>query len=142
MNRRTERQVLASGLTPELIAAREREGWRAVAVEWEQDRPEDALSEPPAGRVPMPYGLRVSADCQHLEPEPREQETMKTALAYIAADESLSTIAERLNERGFRTREGARWTQVTLFRLLPRLIDTAPDVFRSEQWSELRLSVR
>ena len=142
MARKTERQVLASGLQPELVAAREREGWRAVAIEWEHGGADDSEPHDAVGRGPVPYGLRVSADCQHLEHEPREQETMETALAYIAADESLSTIAERLNERGFRTREGERWTQVSLFRLLPRLIDTAPDVFRSEQWSELRVSVR
>ena len=142
-----ERQILSEGIRAEdVIATRRKDGWTPVAIEWERDEPGEG-SHPHAAdevskRVPVPYGLRVASDCAYLEPEPREQETMETALAHIAADEPLSTVAAHLNERGFHTREGAQWTQVSLFRLLPRLIETAPDVFRSEHWSQMRVSVR
>lgn len=143
MRTKRVRQPLPSVWNPDIIDERHRDGWRAIAIEWERVEEQDESPESePEKQYPVPYGLRISADGLHLAEQRLEQETMETTLALIAADKPLSEIAERLNERGFRTRSGSDWTQVSLFRLLPRLIETAPEVFRSEQWSELRLSAK
>ena len=42
-------------------------------------------------------------------------------------DGPYSSIADELNRRGFRTREGVRWTPVSVFQMLPRLIEVGPE---------------
>ena len=58
------REVPSGPLTQEYVSQKAKEGWKLTAVEWEREVEEpaaDSLSEE------VPYGLRVSADCQHLE---------------------------------------------------------------------------
>jgi hypothetical protein len=62
-------------------------------------------------------------------------EVLKLMLALIAGDHPLSKIAEELNRKNYRMRNGAKWTQVSAFYMLPRLIEVAPNIMSAEEWS-------
>lgn len=120
------REAVKAPPEPQHWQRRAAEGWRLVALEWERPAPGDREGERRLEEVP--YGLRVAADCTHLEEEPEEMEVMARMLGHIADDLSLSQVAAELNRAGFRDRAGAPWTQVSAFHLLPRLIEAAPQV--------------
>ena len=122
------REVLSTPLTQEYLREKARAGWRAVAVEWQRDGEEERAG---GLREEVPFGQRVAEDCRHLVEEPAEIEALAVMLEEIVADRSLSTVAEELNRRGFRRRDGARWTQVSVFNSLPRLIEVAPRIYSS-----------
>ena len=136
---RTERtrEAAASSLQLNYFTDRAAAGWRLVAVEWERDVPGEA-SEPARKLAPVPYGLRVSDDCLHLEENPLEMQTLKMMMEFIVQDFSLSRIATELNRRDLRSREGAPWNQVSVFQMLSRVIEVAPEVHPSEDWLERR----
>jgi len=116
-------------------------GWRLVSLEWERDVPGDTpRQEPTAARKlsPVPYGLRVSDDCLHLEENPLEMQVLKMMMEFIVQDFTLSRIATELNRRDLRTREGAPWTQVSVFQMLTRVIEVAPEIHPSAEWAERR----
>jgi hypothetical protein len=129
------REILQQPLTSAYLDEKERQGWRAVAVEWE--RPKSQAAE---GRMvtEVPYGLQIAQDCLHLEENPHEVEALTLMLDMIVVDEPLRRVAEELNRRGFRTRRGSEWTQTAIFDLLPRLVQSAPEIFGTAQWPELR----
>jgi hypothetical protein len=62
-------------------------------------------------------------------------------LELIVQDRSLSNVAETLNQQGFRTRDGSKWTVVTVYNMLPRLIEVSPDILTTEAWMERRKRV-
>jgi hypothetical protein len=136
---RTERIREAAGSPLELdyFTKRATAGWRLVSLEWERDIPGDP--EPVRRLEPVPYGLRVSDDCLHLEENPLEMQTLKMMMEFIVQDFTLSHIATELNRRDLRTREGAQWTQVSVFQMLTRVIEVAPQVHSSEDWAERRM---
>ncbi len=134
------REVLSSSPSPDYWQEKAAEGWRPVAVEWEREV-EGAESDGPL-KEEVPYGLQVSEDCLHLEENPAEVEAMRRMLEQIVADRPLSAAAEELNRRGFRRRSGAQWTQVAVFNMLPRLIEVAPKIYSSEEWSQKRHRLR
>lgn len=120
--------------TAEEAEAREREGWRLAAVEWE--RQTERVGPPPEpSRHEVPYGLSPSEDGHFLEDSPAEVEVLRLALAGMVDDRSLSEIASELNAAGYRTRRGKPWKQCDLFDLLPRLVEAGADILRSEAWS-------
>jgi hypothetical protein len=88
--------------------------------------------------IEVPYGLRIAPDGRHLEEEPKEMEIMLAMLDGLVRDRRFSEIATDLNERGFRNREDALWTQAAVFDMLPRLIECSPRMFPSEEWAERR----
>ena len=59
-------------------------------------------------------------------------------LELIVQDRSLSNMAETLNQGGFRTRDGSKWSMVTVYKMLPRLIEVSPRIFTTEAWIERR----
>jgi Recombinase len=130
------REPLSALPGPDSWKLREKEGWRLVAIEWE--RPERL---PEVDERPIPYGLRISADCRHLEVDPTEKEAMSLIVALIAGDRPLSRIADELNRRGFRTRAGTDWTQLKIFQLLPRIIEFGPEILAEKDWSESKRRV-
>jgi hypothetical protein len=103
-----------------------------VALEWEREieATEEALP------VEVPFGLRIAPETQRLEQDPRERETLLQLMELIVQEGSYSRIAEELNRSGYRTREGARWTPVSVFEMLPRLIEVGPHLFRSQEWEK------
>ncbi len=60
---------------------------------------------------------------------------MELMLAFIVNDKPLSQAAEELNNRGFLMRNGMKWTQTAVFNMLPRLIEVAPQILSTEDWS-------
>jgi hypothetical protein len=81
-----------------------------------------------------PFGLRISGDCAHLEENPAEMEVLFSMMELMIQDISLTRVAEELNRRKLPTREGETWNAAGVFRLLPRLIDLAPEIRATQQW--------
>ena len=86
----------------------------------------------------IPYGLRISDDCQRLEADPRERLVLTQMMEMLVQDFSFSIIASGLNEKGLRTRDGKTWDQVSVFKMLPRLIEIGPTLFPTAEWQTRR----
>jgi hypothetical protein len=126
------REAVAHAPTPEELQRRAAQGWRLVGVEWERGAP----GTDQAGELQeTPFGLKVAPDCAHLETDPDESQALAAMLRLVIQDEvSFTQVAQELNRRGFRTRHGSTWTPVSVYRLVPRLVEVAPQVFRSPAW--------
>ncbi|MGD0365065.1 MAG: recombinase family protein [Bryobacteraceae bacterium] len=127
------REVPSGPLSPDYVSQKAKEGWRLTAVEWERDVEEAEQPGPLTEEVP--YGLRVSADCSHLEENLGEKQALVLMMDLIVQDAPLSLVAEELNRKGFRTRAGANWTPGSVFDMLPRLIQVGPRIFSSGDWT-------
>ena len=112
-------------------------GWKLVALEWERPVSAEAPKEQESVEE-IPYGLQVSPDCTGLVESPAERQTIIIALDMVVEDCPLSRVAEELNRRGYKTREGSPWTPTALFKLLPRMIQVGPRIFSSEEWMTRR----
>jgi hypothetical protein len=131
------REAVQSPLHLDYFTKRAEGGWRLVATEWEREIPGE--EQQAARRLePVPYGLRVAEDCMHLEEHPLEMQILSVMMELIVRDFTLTRIAAELNRREFRTREGAEWSALSVFRTLPRVIEVAPQVHSSEDWAERR----
>ena len=126
------RQAVAGTVSEADLKKQAEGGWKLVALEWEREieSTEEALP------VEVPFGLRIAPETQRLEQDPRERETLLQLMELIVQEGSYSRIAEELNRGGYRTREGARWTPVSVFEMLPRLIEVGPHLFRSQEWEK------
>ena len=132
------REVVWEPPSPHYLMERVRKGWILVALEWEREMDADEVKS--AGlNADVPYGLRVSSNCLTLEENPAEREVLTAMLNLIVKDDvSFSQVARELTEKGFRTREGSRWTQTGVFEMLPRMVEVAPTIFSSEEWDALK----
>jgi hypothetical protein len=131
------REPIAGLIRPDYLEERIKAGWRLVGLEWERETAE-APASPNEWVEEIPYGLRVSDDGSRLTGNPVEIEIIVRALDLIVEDCPLSRVAERLNERGLRTREGDSWTATALFQLLPRMIQVGPRLFSTDEWLSRR----
>ena len=86
-------------------------------------------------REEVPYGMRVASDCMHLEDNETEKQALTLMMDLIVEDWPLSKVAEELNKKGHRTRNGGNWTPGAVFDLLPRLIEVGPRIFSSAEWT-------
>src|SRR5215467_1807899 len=93
------REFLSEPLTENYLRERMSRGWKPVAVEWEHER-EGEAEQSPVLREEVPYGLRIAADCLHLEENPTERQVLELMLDLIVTDQSLSQVAEELNRQG------------------------------------------
>lgn len=112
-------------------------GWTLVAMEWEREV--EVSGEPPAtiaerGPEEIPFGLRVAADCQHLEDDPLEMRTLRYLAELIVQDVSFRSMAEALNAREYRTRDGRPWNATSVFVLSSRLIEIGPRILFGAEW--------
>jgi len=112
-------------------------GWKLVALEWRREI-EGEEPERPTVMEEVPYGLRVASDCQRLEDDPHERETLVQMMELIVQDLSVSEIASQLNRRGLRTRKNLPWSPVNVFNMLPRLIEVGPKIFSADEWEARR----
>jgi len=127
------REVLSKPLEPEYIKQRVEAGWKLVAVEWEREVEAGEKGRP--GIVEeVPYGLRVGDDRANLVENPAETQVLIRMLDGIVQDCPFSKIAEELNRGGLRTRNGSKWQAVSVYNMLPRLIQVGPRIFSSEEW--------
>lgn len=127
------RQEVPESFGPDDIARQSEAGWKLVAVEWERER-EDGSQR----AEDVPFGLQIAGDARHLEDNPYEQEILRLMMELTVEDGPYSAIAEELNRRGYRTREGMRWTAISVFQMLPRLIEVGPKIFASDEWEQRR----
>jgi hypothetical protein len=115
-------------------------GWNLVALEWEREvevsgeAPEPTAEE--VGSEEIPFGLRIAADCRHLEDDPLEMQTLKFLTELIVQDVSFKSMADALNIREYRTRDGRPWNAATVFKLTPRLIEVAPRIISGNEWDK------
>jgi hypothetical protein len=128
------RQSVSGPLEAAALEQQTGKGWRLVALEWEREI--ETAEELLPGDVP--FGLQVAADAQRLEENPEERELLYSLMELIVQEGSYARIAEEINRRGFRTRQGAKWSPVSVFEMLPRLIEVGPHVFQSPEWQKRR----
>ena len=131
------REPISTIPSDDILEAKAKQGWRPVAIEWVRDTARPTESD----RRPIPYGLRISPDCAHLEVDPIEREVMSLVVAMIAGDHPLSKIAAELNRRELRPREASEWTQVALFKMMPRIVEFGPEILSAEEWSDSKRQV-
>jgi hypothetical protein len=138
------RQPINAFPSDEDILKRVKEGWKLVAVEWERpattstQRTAEAL---PLKQIEVPFGLKVSNDCRYLEEDPFEMEVLTSSMELMISECPFTRIADELNRKGFRTRSGDDWSPVSIFNMLPRLIEVGPRIFPSEDWAERRKKI-
>ncbi|HEU5234005.1 MAG TPA: recombinase family protein [Terriglobales bacterium] len=136
------RQVLSSPFGVDDLKTQTEQGWRIVAIEWEREIPEIAAETIPTTTEEPPFGLRVSEDTNQLEVNPTEREALFTMMELTVQEGPYSRIAEELNRRGFRTRHGRRWSPISVFQMLPRLIEVGPRIFSTDEWQERRRKLK
>ena len=110
------------------------QGWTLVALEWEREVTEEEAGEQAAAEVP--FGLQVARGA--LQEDPTEATTLVDMLELVIDEGPYWRIAEELNRRGHRTRRGTKWSPVSVFEMLPRLIEVAPRIFSSADWQRRR----
>ncbi|HEV2990405.1 MAG TPA: recombinase family protein [Candidatus Angelobacter sp.] len=129
------REKVTGPLDLENLKQKVEAGWRLVALEW---RREIEGEEPTQPKEEIPYGLRVADDGLRLEEEPEETRVLVAMMELLVQDHPFSKVARELNERGLRPRDGSLWDPVTVFNMLPRLIEVGPNIFSSNDWEMLR----
>jgi hypothetical protein len=129
------RQSPSGPLNWDEVQELQNEGWRLIALEWERSVPErEEKTSEELDRENPPYGLRVGRDCSTLVEDHAENEALVTMMELIIQDGPYSSVAEEMNRRGYRTRDGLKWSPVSVFEMLPRLIDAGPRILSSENW--------
>jgi hypothetical protein len=130
------RQEVPASFDQKDLAQKAEQGWKMVAVEWEREVPEDQAAAHAAQEVP--FGLQVASDPPRLEENPTEREILFLMMELTIQDGPYSVIAEELNRRGYRTRQGMQWTPISVFQMLPRLIEVGPRIFATAEWQQRR----
>ncbi|MFZ1142242.1 MAG: hypothetical protein WAN76_23940 [Candidatus Sulfotelmatobacter sp.] len=132
------RDVISGPFSPEVIRQRTAAGWQLVSLEWRRELPESEAPSEGAFSEDIPYGLRISDDCQRLEVDPTENRVLMLMMELLVQDFPYSGIVSDLNEKGFRMRNGRPWSRVALFNMTPRLIEVGPRLFSTEEWKRVR----
>jgi hypothetical protein len=130
------RDILEGPLTNDLLRQRADAGWQVASIEWRRELPGDAPIESRVEEIP--YGLRISEDCLRLEHDPEENRVLMQMMELLVQDFPFTSVASDLNEKGYRTREGRRWTAISVFQMLPRLVEAGPTMFPTEEWGARR----
>lgn len=132
------RDVISGPFSPEIMRQRTASGWQLVSIEWRRELPDEAPATGGAFSEDIPYGLRISDDCQRLEVDLTEHQALVLMMELLVQDFPLSSVVSDLNEKGFRTRAGKPWSRISVFNMLPRLIEIGPSLFSSQEWEARR----
>ena len=132
------RDVISGPFDSEIIRQRTAAGWKMVSIEWRRELPESESPTQGAFHEDIPYGLRISDDCQRLEVDPVENRTLMLMMELLVQDFPYSSIVSDLNEKGLRMRDGRPWTRVAVFNMMPRLIEVGPRLFGTDEWHKIR----
>ena len=132
------RDVISGPFSPDIMRQRTAAGWQLVSIEWRRELPANEAPSEGAFNEEIPYGLRISDDCQRLEVDPHENAALVLMMELMVQDFPISSVASDLNEKGFRTRAGKPWNPVTVFNMLPRLIEVGPRLFSTDDWEARR----
>lgn len=128
------RQLVSDPLSDADLKQQTEKGWRLVAIEWEREV-ETSETQLPGD---VPFGLRVAPETQQLEENPDEREILVQLMELLVQEGSYARIADEINRRGYRTRRGTPWNPISVFEMLPRLIEVGPYLFRSSEWEKRR----
>jgi hypothetical protein len=131
------REGLSTWPSSEYVKQKESAGWRLIAVEWEREVETElpAAASAAAGLAEeIPFGTRIADDCLHLEDNPTEMQILNLLAEMVVQDLSYKHMAETLNQRAFRTRDGKPWSALAVFKLTPRLIEVAPRILSGVEW--------
>jgi Recombinase len=132
------RDAVSSWPSYEYVKNHEAAGWRIAAIEWQREVDSEAAPDRspalPTLMEEIPYGTRIAADCLHLQENPTEMQILNHLAEMVVQDLSYARMAESLNQRGFRTRDGKAWTSLAVFKLTPRLIEVAPRILSGTEW--------
>jgi hypothetical protein len=128
------RQLVSAPLSDADLKQQTEKGWRLVAIEWEREV-ETSETQLPGD---VPFGLRVAPETQQLEENPDEREILVQLMELLVQEGSYARIADEINRRGYRTRRGTPWSPISVFEMLPRLIEVGPYLFRSSEWEKRR----
>jgi hypothetical protein len=131
------REVVTGSVDLDYVRQKTEAGWKLVAMEWRREIPDDDTTEAVLVEE-IPYGLRVAVDCSRLEEDPQERIVLVQIMELIVQDYSITLVASELNKRGLRTRSGILWTPISVFKLLPRLIEVGPSIFSTDEWEARR----
>ncbi len=138
MPTRRVREVVWEPPSPHYLMEKVRKGWTLVALEWEREMDEQEARAMGLS-CDVPYGLRIASNSFTLEEDPAEREALTQMLGLMIQDDlRFSMIAQTMNEKGFRTRDGKAWTPSAVFEMLPRLVEVAPTILRSDEWEALK----
>src|SRR5579871_2742886 len=135
------RDVISGPFSPEVIQQRAAAGWQLVSLEWRRELPDSETPHEGAFAEEIPYGLRISDDCKRLEVHPAENQVLLIMMDLLAQDFPYSAIVSDLNEKGFRQRNGRLWSRISVFNMMPRLIEVGPRIFSSEEWEKRRVKL-
>jgi hypothetical protein len=130
------RDIVSEPFSSDIVRQRTAAGWQMVAIEWRRELPDAEAPTTGVFDEDVPYGLRVSDDCRRLESDPAERQALMLMMDMVTNDCSYAEIVSRLNEKGFRMRNGQPWNRVAVFQMVPRLIEVGPRFFSSEEWAE------
>jgi hypothetical protein len=130
------RDIVSEPFSPDVIRQRTAAGWRMVAIEWRRELPDTEAPAEGEFDEDIPYGLRVSDDCKRLEADPIEHQVLMLMMDLATQDFSYAEVVAKLNEKGFRMRNGQPWNRVAVFKMIPRLIEVGPRFFSSGEWAE------
>jgi hypothetical protein len=131
------REDIAAELSSEHLQQKAAAGWKPVAIEWKREievMPDPAHAGTGGGPEEIPYGMQIASDCRHLEDNSGEMQVLKLLAEMIVQDMSFPQMAETLNQRAFRTRDGRTWNPLAVFKLTPRLIEVAPRILSGSEW--------
>jgi len=129
------REILHGPIDLEKIEERAKAGWRPAAIEWER-APEQG--EAAARSFEVPFGYQVAEDCMRLRENADEMEALVQMMKLIIQEISYEQVADEMNRQGHRTRQGNKWSPVSVYYMLPRLIEVGPRIFPTDQWAEIK----
>src|SRR6202795_1843968 len=132
------RDVISGPFSPEVMRQRTAAGWQLVSLEWRRELPDSEAPTIGAFAEDIPYGLRISDDCQRLEIDPNENRVLMIMMELLVQDFPYSSIVSDLNEKGLRMRDGRPWSRIAVFNMTPRLIEVGPRIFSTDEWQKLR----
>lgn len=146
------RELVKGPLDAEHLRQKASEGWKLIGIEcqWERQVTESVASQPhnmqqqelASGTVAeVPFGFQVASDCMHLAENSEEMQVLSFLMELVVQDFSLHRMAEELNRRAFRTRDGSAWSAVAVFKVFPRLVEAGSRIFPSEEWAARRKQV-
>ena len=139
------RQVVSGPVGEMDIKEQAAKGWKLVALEWELEVEAEApATETRKAPLPasVPFGLQVTPEPARLEENASEREILFQLMELMMQEGSYARIADEINRRGYRTREGTPWSPVSVFEMLPRLIEIGPHVFQSAEWQKRKQMAR
>lgn len=80
------RDVISGPFSTEVLKQRTAAGWQLVSLEWRRELPESEALTQGAFNEEIPYGLRISDDCQRLEIDPVENRTLMLMMELLIQD--------------------------------------------------------